>query len=185
MPKIRPLCQGEARGTLAHRFAPLADRLRQFATDFGIRSRRVFLTWVASSGEERGEGRESLLAQHEILPTPRVGDLTAVTQNPFSAGVLPVGTLRVDRISALLTADELFGRRVPHHAVDVSARNVDFFWEVVEDGRGDNPPARARYRVYGSPWRDEGGVHWVVLLERAGEDLSRRGRPQPDVDPGR
>lgn len=183
VPKVRPLTGVEARRTLAHRFGGIADRLRQLATNFGIRSRRCFLTWVRSTGEARGEGLEGVVERVEILPTPRVGDLTSLSLNPFSAGVLPIGSVRVDRISIAYTLDQLEGRLIPGQSRQVGAPNLDFFWEIVEDGRGDQPAERQRFRVLGRPHRDEGGVQWIVLLERMAEDLDRRGRPQPDLDP--
>src|SRR5690349_24199276 len=100
MPKPRPLTPSQARSSLAHRFTDRADRLRQLNTRFGLRSRRVFLVWTRFTGEERGEGKEQEIARVELLPTPRVTDATAVTRFGASAGVLPVGSLRVDQISA-------------------------------------------------------------------------------------
>ena len=181
MPKPKALRPEEARRTLAARFAGsrespgLADRLRQLHTKFGLRSQRVFLVWTQFTGDERGEGDEQQLARIEILPTPRV-DSASIAYNPFSAGKYPTGTLRISEVSATLTKDQLVGLLVPGHG-QLTDR-IDFFYEVVEDGRGDALPSRDRYRLLNEPELREGNVGWTLLLERAAEDRDRRGRSQ-------
>jgi hypothetical protein len=189
----------------------LADRLRGKATKFGLRSQRVFLCWSRFSGAERGEGTETMLARVEILPTPRVSDLTAANHRPYSHGTYKEGSIRVDQISvAQYTRDMLLGlvipvvneqgcvcgcRAIPAPAggallardtvrsEPVPHPQIDFWWESVEDGRGDEPAARNRYRALSLPARQEGQVGWSITLELASEELSRLGLPQigPDV----
>lgn len=184
MPKPRPLSPSEAKQTLAHRFGTrIAPRLRQLSTRFGLRSSRVFLVWVRWTGDERGEGRAQEPVRVELLPTPRIRDQTSVVYNPLAGGVLPVGTLRVDLVSVEYTSDQLEGRAVPGRPRgEAVPADWDFFYEVVEDGRGDNPPERERFRIFGKPSRDEGAMGWVLLLERTAEDLSRDGRVQVGPD---
>lgn len=193
MPKPRPLTPQQARKTLAHRLGPRVDRLRQISTRFGLRPYRVFLTWTHAQGALAGRGDESLIARVEILPTPRVTDMSALARRPWSVGQLPEGTVRVDRVSVLFTADNLSGlvipsdppRRVPDgrrvggtELVPSTDPQTDFFYEVVEDGRGDDPPRRDRFRLYGQPYRDAGAVSWVVLLEAASDPTDRAGQPR-------
>lgn len=196
MPKPAPLAPGQAQRTLAHRLAARVDRLRQFNTKFGIRSYRVFLVWSRWTGARRGEGREFELVRVEILPTPRVNDISGQVYRGWSAGVLPEGTLRITEISVhAFTSDNLTGRRIPAQyleqaAVDhgaplrlrgselVDDPRVDFWWEVLEDGRGDDPSARQRYRRLGAPHRRETRFTWEVLLERASQESARTGGSQ-------
>lgn len=186
----------QARGSLAQRFAHIADGIRQsIATPFGVRAYRVFLTWTRWSGAARGEGVESVQHRVEILPTPRVSDLTAVTYRQMGFGVVPEGSLRVDRISSYAyTEDELRGLKVPcpvngqpmpppapaqegaAFPIQFSAR-TSFFYEVVEDGRGDNPPERPRYRLMAQPWRRTDGMEWTIVLQREDRDMDRDGQP--------
>lgn len=189
MPRPRPLTPDEARRTLANRFAGtkdkpgLADKLRQLGTKFGIRSKRVFLVWTQFSGNERGEGDEEIVKRLEILPTPKVIDLTSVSLNPFSAGKYPVGSIRVTEISLTLTQDDLAGTKGPWADQQTTVpEDWDFFWLVQEDGRGDNPPAETRYRLAATPNRKEGNVCWEVVLERTAEDLTRSGASRLGVD---
>jgi len=197
MPKPRALSSAEASRTLANRLGVrLAPRLRQLATRFGIRSNRVFLVWTRWTGEYRGEGDEKVIARVELLPTPDVSPETAVQGQPYSAGKLPVGQLTINLISLRYTKEMLQGRIIPstdeggnpivapkRASDDVRTEPTDFFWEVVEDGRGDNPPERDRYRLLGEPYHNEGNVCWQCTIERASEDFTRAGRTKVGPDP--
>jgi hypothetical protein len=194
LPRPAPLTGPEAaRRTLAHRMTRVADRLRQLNTRFGLRSNRVFLVWTRWSGAERGEGREEVLAEIELLPTPRISDLTSQSRRPFSAGIFPEGSLRVDQISCgAYTHDHLMGLAIPRESTTAPRADtgspinqhgdekstdpkVDFWWELHEDGRGDDPATRKRFRVFGQPARKEGSLYWAVNLERADEPRNRTG----------
>ncbi len=206
MPKPRPLSPERAERTLAHRLAPRIDRLRQFATRFGIRPYRCFLTWTKWSGGERGLGTEQIVARIELLPTPKVQSLDNVRAMFFSGGVLPVGSLRLSGISALYTQDQLVGLAVPPDA-DFVEDNVpprrdtaeevsrlpkpsvkslpepfDFYWEVHEDGRGDDPPQHNKFRLAAWPHRNAGNVEWTCMLERISVDERRDGSSTSGFD---
>ena len=185
MPRPRPLSPDEARRSLANRLGiRIAPRLRQFATKFGIRSKRVFLVWTKFGGAERGDGNEILVSRLELLPTPRVIDLSSILYQPNSAGVLPVGSVRVDKVSVVYTMDQLMGKAVPGQLKGTKIREpYDFFYEIVEDGRGDEVPMRQRFRLYGVPDRKEEDVCWSILLERTSEDMARNGQSQYGIDP--
>lgn len=179
MPRVRPLTPQQAKRTLANRLGPRVDRLRQIATNLGVRPYRVYLTWVSWSGGARGEGEESIFKRIEILPTPRVTNVETQSLTPFSAGVLPIGQIRVDLISVAFTEDRLSGRNSGENEIP---DNLDFFYELQEDGRGDDPAYRHKFRLATQPYRKAGGVQWIVLLERiGGSDLDRDGTiPEPE-----
>jgi hypothetical protein len=203
MPKPRPLSPAEARATLAHRFSGRADRLRQFATKFGIRPVRVFLVWEKWTGEEAGEGVAKTLGELELLPTPKIDTAQSLNFRAGPGGAMPDGTVRLTGISGLYTKDQLQGVAVPdakfiaennppkagsalalpRHKVHLP-EGYSFFYELREDGRGDNPPAREKYELADVPERDAGNVQWVVTLQRVSEDRSRSGQNQigPDID---
>jgi hypothetical protein len=195
MPRPKPLSTHQAGRTLVHRLGPRVDRIRQLETRFGLRPYRVFLVWTRSQGRDRGDGDTTVVARVEVLPTPRVTDLSAQARRPWSGGMLPEGTVRVDRITTRLTADHLSGLIIPAELgqgrgrlpgalvggtelVPAESPQVDFFWEVVEDGRGDDPARRARFRLFAEPFRDAGSVQWVVLLESASDPTDRAGEPR-------
>jgi hypothetical protein len=124
-----------------------------------------------------------------------VTDLTGLTARQWSVGVVPEGSIRLDRVScAAYTEDELRGLKIPTFVgLDSQPPSLrehggpggevqfspttDFFYEIVEDGRGDDPAARRRFRLLGQPYRAAGRVEWVVALQRADRDNQRNGRP--------
>lgn len=179
---VRPLSENEALSSLVNRFGPTADRLRQLATKFGVRPFRVFLTWTKWSGGERGAGTETVAKRIEILPTPRVRSLDSVALSTYGAGVIPVGSIQVDRISVdAFTFDLLTGHTVPTPHEDAIPEPYEFFYEVVEDGRGDPNPVRQRYRLMSSPARRAGSVDWIVRLERESLDRTRSDKSAVDL----
>jgi hypothetical protein len=178
MGKIGPLEPGQASRTLVARLVGtrdrvgVVDRARQVATRLGARPDRVFLVWTRSGGEEPGEGDEVELARLEILPTPKVSDRTAVALNPYSAGRLPAGAVRVTEISAGRHREALLaGRELPDGKP--APKGASFFFEVVDDGRDGNEPERRRFRLAASPTRGPNGRDFEIVLERASADRTR------------
>lgn len=182
MPKPAPLAN--PRRSLISRLSGqpgrigVVDKVRQIATKLGARPLRCFLVWTTWTGERRGEGEERLLIEKEILPTPVVGDPTAIARNPYSAGTLPVGTISVSEISSgQYSEDELRGWKLPDGS-PIDEVRMDFFWEVREDGRtAGKAPERRRFRVLGDVFLNAENVEFRVLLERSSEDMRRDGRP--------
>jgi hypothetical protein len=168
----------EAKRTLAHRFASRADGLRQLATRFGVRPYNVWLVWGVWSGRERGAGSFKVLREIPIVPNPVVQDLTAISLDPRSAGVLPVGSVRLTRVSATYSAAMLSGMWTGTDPADRLPDNVEFFYEIQEDGRDGHKGTRMRCRPLAEPFRRAGKVDWSVTLERISEDRDRDGREQ-------
>lgn len=190
MPRPRPLTPQQAKRSLANRFGGtkqrpgLADRLRQLATKFGIRPTRVFMVWTTWTGETQGEGTQHILHEVEILPTPKIVDsASSILRDPRSAGFLPTGSIIVTDVSVTWTQDELEGRVLPG-GQPIDTRKCDFFYELREDGRGDNPPTRERFILAATPSREAGFVRWNLYLSRSSEDRSRAGQSQYGVDRG-
>ena len=59
---------------------------------------------------------------------------------------------------------------------------VNFFYEIVEDGRGDQPPERKRFRLMGVPMRKPDAATWIVLLQREDRDMDRDGNPSTEAE---
>jgi hypothetical protein len=115
----------------------------------------------------------------QILPNPKVEDIAAVNLGLFAIGHIPVGSIRVTRISASkLSQDILTGKWVPKEHEDTIPEPYSFYYEVIEDGRGDDPPVRAKYRLLSTPFRRAGSVDWTILLEKISEDQGRDGLPK-------
>ena len=162
MPTPKPLTPQQAAHTLAQRFAPRADRLRQLATRFGIRSYRCWLVWTKDVGDEVGSGRTSEVKRMEVLPTPKVRhNLYRSLINP---GVVPAGSVELTEVSALLTIELLTGRIISDPDDVGVPPPYEFHWELREDGRAGDQPPMYRYRVLGEPQRDPGNVQWKLTL---------------------
>ncbi len=198
MAKIGPLTPDQARATIAHRLGSrLAPKVRQLNTKFGLRPQRVFLVWTRWNGAERGEGKEAETYRAELLPTPKVDSMDGVAFSLLQAGTVPVGSVKVSEVSVSYTEDQLRGLAQPPTHADssccVSASTCmlehvapvlhpehitepnDFYYEVVEDGRGDDPPHRAKFRLLNRPFRRADKLDWSLLLERVGQDNNREG----------
>jgi hypothetical protein len=203
MARIRPLTPEQAKRTLANRFGGLADRMRQLNTRFGVRPYRVFLRWTMWNGSgplpERGEGDELDVLTIEVLPTPKLINLDSLSFSFWHAGQIPVGSVRLEEISiARFTEDILLGKAWPQFEPGCSPCDKDptlvplvapmpgmdprephvpepyeFFYEIVEDGRGDCPAKRSKFRPLNRPMRRAGKVDWTVMLERVSQDRTR------------
>lgn len=101
---------------LADRLQPTVDKLRQRLASAGLRPYEVWLVWTRWGGTERGEGHETLLFQAPIIPRPKVTDLSSVVLNPYSAGLLPVGSILLEEVTTQLLEEHLTGRMVPPRA---------------------------------------------------------------------
>ena len=185
---IRPLRPGEAGKTLASRLAPLVDRVRQLNTRFGVRPYRVFLVWTYWEGSETGEGYEVLKQRVEILPTPKAKE--NMRYAPWHAGILQEGSFTIDEVSVVnYTEDYLRGfdpKLIP--GLDMMGPNPsipepwDFFYEVVQDGRGGREPERPRFRMDGCPYLKADSAEWQFTLERTSRQRTRKDR-SPFGDP--
>jgi hypothetical protein len=176
--RIRPLTPEQAKRSLANRLGRVADNVRQIATKLGARPFRVFLVWTRFPAEVRGEGGPDREVERvELLPTPEVKSLDAVTFSIFHAGTVPAGSVKLLGVSVhRYTFDQLTGKTVPGlGTVDQLPEPWTFFYEVVEDGRGDNPPQRWKFRTLSYPVRLAENAEWTIMLERVSEDRGRDG----------
>jgi len=135
---VRPLADHELSGTLTTRLIPLVDRIRHLYTRFGQRPYRVFLVHLQWSGRLIGEGSPVVLSRRELLPTPRVLDMSATNEVLRAFGNTEEGGLTVDQISMKYSEDDLLGRTpdlINPATPRTSMKNVEFFWEVSEDNK--------------------------------------------------
>ena len=174
---VRPLRTDEMGRTLAVRLTPTVDKLRQLLTGFGVRAYRVFMVHVQWSGEAIGRGNPNEIARREILPTPRVRELSSTAEVLSAFGRLEEGGIAIDKITASLAEDDLMG-----HTPDLvdpanpraGKRNVEFFWEVMENRPVFPTPVPRRYVPGAAPTLSRGGMGWRVNLTKQSVDRSRQ-----------
>jgi len=172
----RALPPGSAASTVLARIAPAIDRARQVATEIGARPYQVFLVWGTWGGRERGEGEFRERVRLQLLPNPLV-ETASFTRNPYSAGVLPVGSVRISQISTSYTQPVLTGNALPPGTqdFDLQDKRNEFFYELVQDDRSPTEnPERARCRLLSGPVLMPTRVSWEMQLERSSEDRTNR-----------
>jgi hypothetical protein len=172
--QVRPLRAHEVGNTLADRLSPMADKLRQIATKVGVRRYRVFLVHVYWSGPVVGSGQPTEVSRKEILPTPKVSDMSATTQVLRQFGMTEEGGLVVDEISAAFTEDDLTGKTpdlVDPILPRTGVRNAEFFWEVIEARNTYPLPIPRKYVPSDVPMRKV--TCWRVSLSKVNSDRGR------------
>lgn len=139
-----------------------------------------------------GVGVPVVVAEVELLPTPRVTGVGNIGQNVDAVGRTESGAVTVDQISYRLSEDLLQGLlppfRVPGQP-DQMKDGLEFFWEIQQDRPGgyitpgyeaceqptDMKAQRRRFAVQGIPEAQSGDFQWMVTLMRADGERSREG----------
>lgn len=161
--------------SLVYSIAPAVDQIRQIATDLGVRPYRVYLVHVMWTGSHRGEGQPTEISRREILPTPKVSDMSSTMQVLRSMGMTEEGTISVSQISLRFTEDDLMGKTpdlIDPELRRTGLRNAEFFWEVVES-RPTDPLAIPRRYTPPSDVPMRGTTGWRVTLTKQTSDRAR------------
>jgi hypothetical protein len=177
--EVHPLRPDQVGRTLAQDLVPVVDDVRQLATDFGVRPYRVFLVHVQWTGPTRGIGVAEEVSRREILPTPQISDMSATSRSLQAVGLVEEGTIRLRRISASLTEDDLLGRTADLANPDGTRRDkrsIEFFYEVVQQRPGGVEPAvRRRYVPDSAADLRPAAAGWSISLRKQQQDRARDG----------
>lgn len=174
--QVRPLVDSEIGQSLANKLVPVVDKIRQLATKFGVRPYRVYLVHVQWSGSEIGAGSPVQISRKEILPTPQVLDMASTTEVLRSFGLTEEGGVMINKISAKFTEDDLLGRTpdlVNPAMPRTSLRNVEFFWEIVENRKSDPAPVPRRYVPNSTPMLSRDRFQWKIALTKQDSNRAR------------
>lgn len=173
--KFTEVTPQQLKNTLARRFVPLADSLRDSLTKFGLRVYNVRIVRVKWSGGERGVGVPELVKTTPILPTPQISDLNGLQDIVQLIGREESGSITVSQISGRYTEEELRGLEADGTGI---GPDEEVFWEV-EFPRPDGAPAiRRRFLPSSAPVYKPGALQWLIQLERSSEDRARNGDPE-------
>jgi len=166
--KVHPLAPGQFARSLAGSLGPSLDEIRQIGTDLGLRPYRVFLVHWQWAGE-KGVGRPREISRREILPTPRVRDMSQASFLMSQFGMTEAGGIFIDRISTKYSEDDLRGRtpdlRNPARQ-QTNLANVEFFWEVREDRQTVPPPKPRRFTPGAVPMLSRSAMSWSLPLTK-------------------
>jgi hypothetical protein len=130
----------------------------------------VFLVTVEWDGEKPGRGKQSVISEEELLPTPNV-DLSSISYLITAAGRTDQGTVRMYEVSPRYTEDELH-RMIGSELED----NQQTFIEVRLDAREGSEPIRHRLTFSGVPYYDAEGVQWILTLKIQYENRTKSGQ---------
>jgi hypothetical protein len=174
MPKFTEVTGRQIRHSLARRFVPLADMLRNILTTFGLRVYRVALVTIQWSGGERGVGTPTVVRETPLLPTPKLMDMATLAEIVHPIGLDEVGGVVVGEISGTYTEDQLLG--LDSEGADIPD-DTEFFYEIEFPHPDGKPGIKRRFFPNGVPNYSPGGLQWTVHLEKAHDDRDRRGDP--------
>lgn len=179
---VRPLRPDQLRQTLASKLVPVVDKIRQLNATFGTRPYRVFLVHVLWSGGRIGAGTPAEVSRREILPTPKVVDLSSTVEMISAFGRTEDGSVVVEEISDKFSEDDLMGGTpdlVDAANPNTGRSNAELIWEVQEQ-RGTEPtPVVRHYTPAAAPMRRP-PMCWRISLNKRDADRAR-----PQGAPGR
>ena len=179
---VRPLRPDQLRQTLASKLVPVVDKIRQLNTTFGTRPYRVFLVHVLWSGGRIGAGTPAEVSRREILPTPKVVDLSSTVEMISAFGRTEDGSVIVEEISDKFSEDDLMGGTpdlVDAANPNTGRSNAEFFWETQEQRNTSPVPVVRHYVPAGAPTRKP-PMGWRISLNKRDADRTR-----PQGAPGR
>jgi hypothetical protein len=165
--RLHPLAPGQK--TLGESLGPTIDVIRQIGTSLGLRPYRVFLVhWEWP--QTKGIGAPVEISRREIMPTPKVADMSGMPFSLAAVGMTEMGGVRVSQISQRFSEDDLIGRtpdlRDTVHP-KTSRGNVEFFYEIVEARQTVPPPKPRRFVPQGVPMLNRTGMEWRLSLTRS------------------
>lgn len=169
--RFTEVTSSQAKKTLARRFVPLADSLRDLLTKFGLRSYKVTIVRVEWSGGKRGRGTACVISELVLLPTPKISSFDALTELVQPVGLEELGSVELSQISGSFTEEQLRGTS---NEGDPIPPNQEFYYEV-EFHPHDGPPQKRRFYPRSAPTYSPGGLQWRIRLEKANEDRARNG----------
>jgi hypothetical protein len=157
--------------TLAQKLIPVADRVRDLFTKFGMRPYKVRVVRVRWSSGQRGVGTPVIEAALDLLPTPLVQDLTTMTEIVQPIGLDEVGVISVSEISGRFTDAQL---RVMKEDGQAPGPDEEVFYEI-EFPKPDGSSDKRRFYLRAAPHYFAGKFYWQVRLEKAHADRQENG----------
>lgn len=163
--------------SLGQDLVPVADSIRDIATEFGMRPYEVTLVRTRWSGTARNQGVENVVQETVLLPTPLITDLSGVAQINTAIGLDEFGEVLLQEISPSMREEQLRGFGPNGEPI---APNENFYIEVEFPPPGfvDRDGERRRFTLKGVPMYFADKFQWQVRLERQRGDRKRSGDPR-------
>jgi hypothetical protein len=151
----------------------VADTVRDIATQLGARPYTVTLVWVQWSGGQRDIGNPQIAGEYQLLPTPLVSSLNALTEDAQSLGLIESGKIRISEMSPRFSEDLLFGRDVVVPPGQPLPPNFEFYWAVTFLPSG----IVRRFFPTSAPSLNATNFEWSIDLVRSYDDPPRGSVP--------
>ena len=130
----------------------------------GIRPYHVHLLKLSWTGQVRGDGQVTEIERTEILPVPKVADLSSIQLQLQSVGLDEAGSVQVSEISGRYTEFQLCGRGPAGEELDP---NQEYMWEIVWARDDKTTPIYRRFHAQNVPSYNASTFQWTVTLVRA------------------
>ncbi len=161
--------------TLARKLVPAVDKIRDINTRLGARPYRVKLVRTRSTGGERGMGVEAVVLEMDIVPTPKVIDMTTLEEVVTPLGPTEIGLVQLQQVSGRYTEDQLVG-------VDAQGnrpgKSDNVYYEIQFFRPDGQPASRHRFALSVVPYYDATKFQWVISLDAQIAKRLRDGRPR-------
>lgn len=161
--------------SLGQRLVPVVDNARDLLTRFGLRPYRVKIIRVRFAGPRRGMGPEAVVHELELLPTPKVVDMSSLVEVVTAVGVNEQGSVQLQKISGRYTEEQLVG--VGPDGAQV-APNETVYYEIEFFRRDGLPSEKRRFVRDVVPTYNATSVEWMVTLVNVLEKRGRDGEPR-------
>lgn len=163
----------EVAGRAGIRLGRLWDRARDLYSRAGLRPYAVSIVRARAAGlRARGDGPTDVVDEWPLLPTPKVGDLTGLTEVLDADQLRETGSVLLSQVSLTYTEDVLSLRGASGNPIP---QGETAFYEVrYLDGTG-RVTSRCRFVPSSKPFADTEHGQWTVMLARAPWDRDRSG----------
>jgi hypothetical protein len=170
--RFTEISSAQMKKTLAHRFIPLADSLRDMLSAFGLRSYKVAIIRVEWTGGKRGRGTPVILSEKTILPTPKLESVESLAEVLQPVGLEEQGSLELSQVSGTFSEEDLRGYSQDGEGIPA---NHEFFYEITFISPSAGEPQRRRFFPASAPVYSPGKLQWSMRLQKANEDRARNG----------
>lgn len=163
----------EVAGRAGLRLSRLWDRARDLKARAGLRPYRVTIVRARAAGmRARGDGPAEITGEWPILPVPKVGDLTALSEILSPDQLREVGTVVLSEISLQYSENVLLGRG--ESGAPIPNGETVFYQIAYLDGHG-RVTVRRRFVRSSAPYAKSESAEWVINLTRAPWDRDAAG----------
>lgn len=163
-------------GAAGARLARMWDRARDLKARAGLRPYLVTIVRARSASlRARGAGPLEIVETWPILPVPKVGDLTALTEILSADQLRETGTVLLSEISLSYSEMVLLGRGESGAPIP---KGETVYYEISHLDSAGRVAARRRFVATSAPYAKSETAEWMINLMRAPWDRDADGAPR-------